>query len=130
MKKILSNVTKVIEVPINFIRDYTCPMAEHSEWNRTRAAVIPMTLVISFFYLAGSFNEGPIDENPYFWVGIACIFPGTVIGTLIYLKTKVSRAPEWLMSTFAAICFVMSILWIKFSADCIMDLLELFGFIS
>jgi len=53
-----------------------------------------------------------------------------MIGAVIRLRTKKTEAPEWLMTFYACICFVMSIIWIKFSSDCIMDLLKLFGFVS
>lgn len=44
---------KVIEVPLNFLRDYTVPMAEYDDWNRFRATVLPLTVPVSFMYLQG-----------------------------------------------------------------------------
>ena len=119
---------KVIEVPLTFLRNYSCPMAEHSAWDRTRASVLPMTLTISFFYLSGNLT----GDGGWFYLkfGLFAMIPGLILGTAIRLRTKKTQAPEFLMTLFACICFVMSILWIKFSTDCIMDLLKLFGFVT
>ena len=54
----------LIEIPLHFIRDYTCPMAEHASWNRNRASIVPITITMAFFYLGGSLNDGGLDwEN-------------------------------------------------------------------
>lgn len=52
-----------------------------------------------------------------------------MISLLIKFKTKSSQGPPFLLAIFAFLSFVMSIAWIQFSSDCIMDLLRLFGFI-
>lgn len=57
------------------------------------------------------------------------LIPGIVIAILIRFKTKASRGPEALICTYALLSFIMSIAWIQFTSDCIMDLLRLFGFI-
>ena len=44
--------------------------------------------------------------------------------------TKVSKPPGWLSIIFAILAFIMSIMWIKFTADTIMDLLQLWGFVT
>jgi hypothetical protein len=54
----------LIEKPLTFIRDYTCPMAEHSAWDRDRAAVVPTTVVLAFFYLSGNLNG---DDSSTYW---------------------------------------------------------------
>ena len=56
----------LIEVPLIFIRDYTCPMAEHASWNRNRASIVPVTLVFAFLYLAGMLDfTKKWDEDVY-----------------------------------------------------------------
>jgi len=126
---LLNNLMKFIEVPLTFLRDYTTPMADAAGWDRRRAAIIPSTLIISFFYLFGSLND---EESfwPLMYTGLIAMVPGAMIGVAILFKTKKSRGPDWLITTYSIICFIMSIVWIKFSADCIMDLLKLFGFVT
>jgi len=125
---------KIIEVPMTFLRDYTTPMAEHSAWNRTRVAIIPIFLTLAFFWLGGALQEDEEYEtwidSPFWLISLIMIGPGILACIYILFKTKVSKAPEWLMTVCAVVCFVMSIIWIKFSCDCIMDLLTLFGFVS
>ena len=79
---------KLIEVPLCFIRDYTCPMAEHASWNRNRASVVPMTMMLAFFYLAGFLNKGGWSDNLALKIGVFAIIPGAIIGVIIQLRTK------------------------------------------
>jgi hypothetical protein len=57
----------IVEVPLNFLRDYTVPMADKYEWDRNRAAIIPLTLPWAFFFLQGWLTTGddaiPSDEE-------------------------------------------------------------------
>ena len=63
-KGILANLMLIIEVPLNFLRDYSTPMGEEDAWDRTRAAILPVTMMISFFYLNGDLqNIGTVDET-------------------------------------------------------------------
>lgn len=39
-------------------------------------------------------------------IGLLFIIPGIIIGCLIYLKTKSSEPPQWLISIFALFAFV------------------------
>lgn len=55
--------------------------------------------------------------------------PGIIFGILIYLKTKTSEPPDWLLTFYAMIAFLQSIAWINFASNSIVDLLKLFGFI-
>ena len=115
----------LIEVPLCFIRDYTVPMAEHASWNRNRASIVPMTITIAFFYLGGSLTDDGLDweKNEMLQIGVYAMIPGLLIGLIIRFKARTAKAPEFLITIYSVISFVMSILWIKFSADCIMDLL-------
>lgn len=47
----LDKCWKVIEVPLNFLRDFTIPMADYSDWDRFRASVLPMTIPTAFMFL-------------------------------------------------------------------------------
>ena len=52
-------------MPLNFVRDYTVPMAEKVEWDRTRAAILPFFIPWAFFFLQGSFtiNDDSVDTD-------------------------------------------------------------------
>jgi len=77
---------RLIEIPLTFLRDYTTPMADHESWDRRRAAIIPATLLLSFFYLFGLLND---PKSPtLLWVGLIAIVPGAMIGAAIKFKTK------------------------------------------
>ena len=58
------------------------------------------------------------------------IVPGLIIGLIIRFRTKVSEAPPALLTIYSCLCFVMAIMWIHFTSNEIMDLLQLFGFVS
>lgn len=139
---ILGNLMKIISVPLTLIRDYTVPIGEEDQWDRMRASVIPMTLVISFLFLNGNIHSISTEEknkdtgqmetsiNKSFVWGLIFMIPGAIVGVIIKLKTKVTEAPSMLITIFAILCFIMSIMWIQFTCNCIMDLLQLFGFIT
>lgn len=56
-------------------------------------------------------------------VGFVCILPGLIIGVLIRFKTKVTSAPPNLLTLYSMMCFIMSIMWIQYTSNEIMDLL-------
>jgi len=49
---------------------------------------------------------------------------------LIKFYTKKTKGPESLITVFAILSFVMSIVWINSASNCIMDMLRLIGFIT
>lgn len=53
-----SKCWKIVEIPLNFLRDYTVPMAEKAEWDRTKASILPMFLPWAFCFLQGMFTIG------------------------------------------------------------------------
>ena len=112
----------MVSVPLTFIRDYTCPMAEQASWDRTRASVLPVTLPISTMWLCGYFqDDDQVKQN--LQIGLICMIPGVLIGFVISQKTKPSRAPSTLLTIYAMLAFVMSVIWINFTSNCIMDML-------
>ena len=102
----------LISVPLTFIRDYSTPIGELAAWNRTRAAVIPVTIVFSFLWLNGSMQ----DDSQSVLTGLVFAIPGAFLGFLIKMKTKPSDPPVWLLTLNAILCFVMSIMWIQFTS--------------
>jgi len=63
-------------------------MAEHASWNRNRASIVPMTMILAFFYLGGFLNTGGWADNTALKLGIFAIIPGAIIGVIIQLRTK------------------------------------------
>ena len=51
---VTDNLMKVIEVPLTLIRDWTIPIADEEAWDRNRAAIVPVFLVIGFLFLNGN----------------------------------------------------------------------------
>ena len=133
---IFGNLMKIVSVPLTLVRDYTVPIGEEDQWDRQRAAIIPMTLVIAFLFLNGSIHEITYVEddrrkvNKAFVAGLICMLPGAIIGVIIKLRTKITEAPPTLITVYSILCFIMSIMWIQFTCNCIMALLQLFGFIT
>ena len=85
---IWNNFMKLIEIPSKFLKDYTIPMAEHESWDRTRASIIPATLVMAWAYLAGLMSSGGASDTTWWIIGSTAIVPGVMIGAGIYFKTK------------------------------------------
>ena len=56
---------KVVEAPLNFLRDYTTPIGDEEGWDRTRASVVPAFVVLGFLYLNG--NLQPTDNGEDYW---------------------------------------------------------------
>lgn len=56
---------KIIEIPLNFLRDYTTPIGDEEAWNRNRAAVVPSVIVLSFLYMNGMMQ--PTDDGTSYW---------------------------------------------------------------
>jgi len=82
---------------------------------------------LAFLWLYGLLED---DDGTLLEIGLFTMIPGALIGLLIRMMTKVSAPPTWLMNIYAFLCFIMATLWIKFSSDCIMDLLQLFGYVT
>jgi hypothetical protein len=80
----MGTASKIVSVPLTFLRDYTCPMAQQESWDRNRAAIVPMTIVMATMYLVG------IDDQDTYIMGLYATIPGALIGLAIRLKTKKS----------------------------------------
>lgn len=53
---LMSRCWKIVEIPFDFVRNYTVPMVDPVDWNRTRAAVLPLTTIWGYCYLSGYFK--------------------------------------------------------------------------
>ena len=118
---------KIWEIPLNFLRDYTIPMAEFEEWDRTRATVLPLTVPISFCFLF-SLLEGETGSILLIVCG-ALAGPGILCSIYLAFCTKKTVAPERIMFVMAIVGFVQAIVWISFTSDFVIDLLWIIGLI-
>ena len=112
----LSFICRILEIPLVIIRDISIPMCEASEWNRNRAAILPITMPVVFCFLAGQ-----MDFALEICGGL--LLPGLVCSLLVLCKTKKTVPPKGLMLLFSVLAFVMAIMWISFLSDIVIDLL-------
>ena len=92
-----------------------------------------MTFVPCFAPLAFCVLMGLIQDKSDVKVIAICgafMILGAMFGGLILFKTTKTQPPEWLLTISSITCFVMSIAWIAFTSDLIVDLLGLFGKIT
>ena len=59
----------------------------------------------------------------------ALLLPGLICSFLLLCKTKKTVPPKKLMLLFSILAFVMSIMWISFLSDIVIDLLQIIGLI-
>ena len=114
----------IIDWPLNLVRDLTIPAGDREKWNRTKMAFVPVFLPMSLLYLFGLVED---TESFTFWLGLIGTIPGIFFGLYIGFCTKKTGPPEWLMTTSAIMCFVMSIGWINFTSDLVVDTIGLAG---
>ena len=121
---------KIIDYPLNFIRDYTIPPAQDGDWSRMRACVTPATMPLAFFTLSEMLSKEikkriHDPKTPLIYTIISCcaILPGAIIGIFIRYRTKLHDPPDWLRIVYSFLAFIMSIAWIKFTSDNIVDML-------
>jgi hypothetical protein len=41
----------IITVPLAFLQNYTIPMADFADWDRTRASILPLTVPVGYSLL-------------------------------------------------------------------------------
>lgn len=61
-KGVCSSILDVIFWPLVQIRLYTICMADEEGWTRIRAAILPSTQLIAFFYFFGLLQPAPPGE--------------------------------------------------------------------
>lgn len=118
----------VLTWPLDFLRDITIPMAENSAWDRNRATVFPMTLPFAFSILWKLLLEKETQQKALM-ICLYALIPGFCISVYIRTRTTHSRPPPVIMFILTLCAFLMSIVWISFTSDIVIDLLEILGFI-
>lgn len=84
----------LVTIPLTFVRDYTCPMAESESWNKTRAALLPLTVPTGMAMLTGNLNLFTDDPEEIESVKSTCrtllilLVPGMIASVLILCRTK------------------------------------------
>lgn len=131
-----STITKVVTVPMDFLFEYSITIQEADAWNRLRMCIVVPILVFAFLWLGGSMQGTSFSEdaepgaNLNFYIGLIAIGPGALLSVLIWFKTKPTEGPRWLTILSACIAFIMALVWVQFASNEIMDILQLFGFIT
>lgn len=113
----------LIDLPFDFLRRITIPPSNDEQWDRRFAMVFPICSVIFFFLVSGmiDFTEAP-PILFYILLGV-----GLLASIIIYYTTKQQHAPQKMILLFAFFAFIMSIVWIWWVANILIDLLSLFG---
>ena len=119
------------------MRDYTIPPAQDGEWNRLRAIITPATMTLAFFCLTSMLSKeikertkDPSSSLTYTIIGCSAILPGSLIGLAIRYRTKKNDPPDWLRILYSIFAFIMSVCWVKFTSDNIVDMLQLFNYVT
>jgi len=103
-----SYIWRIVELPVNFVRDFTVPMAEESEWNKLRAIVLPLTIPFSFILLSGVYDFD-YDEAGLQSSVVVCLWlliPGVICSLAIYKFAPSDEFNKYLNFIFALIAFV------------------------
>jgi hypothetical protein len=53
----LEKIASVITIPLEIIRNYTIPMADFADWDRNRAAILPLCIPTCFLFFHEYFSE-------------------------------------------------------------------------
>lgn len=114
---------------MNFFRDFSVPMADFDDWDRFRASVLPFTVPISFMFLWKLLTEEPSTRHTCLMVAAIMAAPGAIASIYLCFCTKKTQPPPNIMFTFAIFGFIMSIVWISFTSDFVVDLLWIIGLI-
>ena len=104
-------------------------MAEFDDWDRFRASMLPITIPFFTVFFLKLLNDDEASRNVALIVCGALMLPG--FASFIYMSfcTKKTQAPPKIMFAFALLAFAMSILWISFTCDFVIDLLWIIGLV-
>lgn len=114
---------------MNFLRDFSVPMADYDDWDRFRASVLPLSVPISFMFLWKLLTEEEGTRRTALIAAAIMAAPGAVASIYLCFCTKRTQPPPTIMFIFAIFGFVMSIVWIAFTSDFVVDLLWIIGLI-
>lgn len=114
-----------IDAPLDFLRRLTIPPPDNEVWNRRIAAVVPICSVFFVFTVTGmlDFKSAPPIAF-YVTEGVALI-----LSILICFLTPLNSGPKKAMIFFSIFAFILSIVWIWFIANILIDLLGVLGLV-
>lgn len=110
------------DAPWDFLRRLTTPPPCREMWFRKFAVVWPIPAIV-FICITNeivTFNESP-PILFYVFLGL-----GLIASLAFYFTTKPTTPPNWII-VFAIGAFLMSILWINWISNVLIDLLGLLG---
>lgn len=108
-------------------------MAEEERWEKIRASILPLTMILSFLYLFNFLQptEGdPGATTPYWYLGLLAMIPGLAFSLYLWFCTKKTVAPRNILTCYAMLAFLQSVAWINWTSNCVVDLIIIFGFIT
>ena len=114
-----------IDAPIDFIRRLTIPPPDHEQWNRRNAAVVPITSTVFVFTILGILDYKSAPPIAFY----VCLGIALILSVLICTRTPLNNGPRRFMIVFSIFSFIMSIAWIWFIANILIDLLGVLGLI-
>lgn len=103
-------------------------MAEAEKWSKPRACLLPLSMVITFFYLFGFLQDD--TGNRYLFAGLLAMVPGAFLSLYLWFCTFKTSAQPNILTAFSFLAFLMSIAWINWTSNCVVDLIVIFGFIT
>jgi Ca2+/Na+ antiporter len=114
-----------IDAPFDLLRRLTIPPADNEMWNRRIAAAVPICSVFFVFAVTGflDFKSAPPIAF-YVAEGVALLF-----SLLICFLTPLNSGPKKAMIIFSLFAFILSIVWIWFIANILIDLLGVIGLV-
>ena len=116
----------LIEIPFNWIRYFTIPQLENSFRNRKRIAFYPFFIgLVTIWQLR--LMEKQWDKLSFWLIYIVIT---VFLGLCFWFFTKIERLHKVLAITFLTTGIIMSIIWIRFAAELLVDLLILFKIAS
>lgn len=114
-----------LDAPFDFLRRLTIPPGDPEQWNRRFAVACPVFSVLFIFYSTQNWNLASAPPVSFYVMEGIAVF----LSILILFTTPLTNAPRRTMIIFSIVCFLVSILWIFFIANCLVDLMNLVGLI-
>ena len=114
-----------IDAPFDFCRRLTIPPGNDEQWDRRFAIVFPPLSVTFFYLVVGIIDFSGIPPISY-WVLLGI---GFLCSMITYWTTKQQHAPKRFITLYAFLCFLMSLVWIWWVANILIDLLTMLGIV-
>ena len=114
-----------IDAPFDFLRRLTIPPGSEEQWNRRFAVISPIFCILWVFYATGIWDFASAPPISFY----ICEAIAIILSFIIFFRTPLTRPPRRSLIVFSIVCFLISILWIFFIANVLVDLMNLLGLI-